>query len=95
MPMAVVNFSYCTGHPPFPPRTNMTSSPKFFVQGLGAVTVGDTWMIHCSGSTCHIGTQITGSTKMFIQGRPIARVGDSISCGSKNMTGSPKMFVLL
>lgn len=92
--MVAVNGSFCTGHPPYPPRTNMTSSYKFFVQALGVITVGDTWMIHCSGSDCHTGTQISGSTKMFVQGRPVARIGDAISCGSKNMTGSPKMMVL-
>jgi uncharacterized Zn-binding protein involved in type VI secretion len=91
MSAVVKDGSLCTGHGCFPPRTNLSSSSKFFIEGRGVVRVGDVWAPHCC-KTCHIGIQATGSKKMFVEGRPVARMGDFISCGSKNLTGSFRMF---
>lgn len=94
MPIVVIDGSYCTGHGSFPPRQNSSCSQKFFVEGKGVVRVGDTWSQHCSGPSCHTGTQETGSSKLFVEGKAVARKGDSINtvCDSLNDTGSTKMF---
>lgn len=91
MPAVVNDGSMCTGHGCWPPRQNVGHSNKFYVQGKGVLRVGDLWKVHCCQS-CHVGNQATGSHKLFVEGKAVARIGDAISCGSKNATGSSKMF---
>ena len=94
MPRSVVRSSdLCTGHGCSPPRTSMSSSGKFFADGLPAVRVGDTWAVHgCKTNPPHIGTQSTGASKVFADGRPVALVGCAINCGSFNAQGSTSVF---
>jgi len=93
MPAAVRLGDLSTGHPPWPPRPNNGASTDVLINNLGAHRVGDTWAIHCAGSSCHVSTQLTGSPNVFVNGRALARVGDDIACGDKNAQGSPNVFV--
>jgi uncharacterized Zn-binding protein involved in type VI secretion len=81
----------CTGHGCYPPRPNAGASPNVFVNSLGVHRVGDPWKSHCCLG-CHGATQASGSPTVFANGRPLARIGDSVSCGSRNQTGSGNVF---
>lgn len=81
----------CTGHGPFPPRTNTTASTNVFINGLGAHRVTDGWAVHCAGS-CHDSVLASGSSTVFVNGLPLGRVGDAIECGSTIATGSDNVY---
>jgi uncharacterized Zn-binding protein involved in type VI secretion len=82
-----------TGEGSFPPRPNDQGSPNVFANSKSVHRVGDHWVIHCSGPSCHDATQATGSPNVFVNNKPVARVGDTISCGDHDAAGSPNVFV--
>lgn len=77
----------CSGHGSYPPRSTMTSSANVFVEGMGAVRMGDTWSPHCD-LEAHISSQVGGSKKVYINSLPSARIGDAVACGSVCVEGS-------
>jgi len=81
----------CTGHGCFGSRSNAGASKTVFVNGIGVHRVSDPWNSHCCGPACHGAVQQTGSPTVFVNGLALARVGDSVSCGSRNQTGSPNV----
>lgn len=83
----------CTGHDCHPARPNATASTDVFTNNKGNHRVGDSWEVHCCGSSCHDSVQCTGSPNVFTNSKAQARVGDDVCCGSKNATGSPDVFV--
>lgn len=93
MPAAVRFTDVCTGHDCWPRRPNVGSSSNVFYNNLGAHRVGDPWLVHCCGESCHSSAQASGSPNVFINNIPQARVGDAIACGSANAQGSPNVFV--
>lgn len=79
----------CSGHGCFGSRPNAGASGTVLINGLGVHRVGDPWQAHCCPHHgCHGAVQETGSGTVFANGLPIARIGDSVSCGSRNQTGS-------
>jgi uncharacterized Zn-binding protein involved in type VI secretion len=83
----------CTGHGPFPPRANSSSSGNVFVNGKGSIRKDDSYAAHCVGSACHTGAASTGSGTVFINGRDAMRQGDPIDCGSFIAQGSNNVFI--
>lgn len=83
----------CTGHGPFPPRKNSSSSGNVFINGKGAIRKGDGYDPHCVGSSCHVGAAGTGSGTVFVNGRDAMRQGDPIDCGSYIAQGSGNVFI--
>lgn len=92
MPAVVRLGDQCTGHGPFAPRVNDSASGDVFINGIGVHRVGDHWVTHCVGPSCHDSTQAAGSSTVFVNGKPVARIGDSIGCGSANAQGSNNVF---
>lgn len=81
-----------TGHDSFPPRPSDSASSDVFINGIGAVRIGDHFALHCNPFTCHDGVESSGSSTVFINGRAAARIGDSISCGDIIAEGSQNVF---
>ena len=83
---------YSSGHGCFPSKPNIEASNDTFVNGRGAVRVGDAWAIHCCGSSCHSSVSSGGSPNTFINGRRGVRTGDDISCSDSAFDCSPDTF---
>lgn len=83
----------CTGHGPFPPRVNVTSSGDVFVNGMGSLRETDGYEPHCVGPSCHPGAIAAGSGTVFINGLPAARISDPIDCGSFIAQGSSDVLI--
>ena len=92
MPAIVRLGDESTGHGCFPARPNDTASTDVFINGRGVHRVGDHWITHCCGPSCHDGNEATGSPNVFVNGKAVARIGDTISCGDFDATGSPNVF---
>lgn len=92
MPAATRLGDICTGHGCYPPRVNDSGSPNVFINGLPAHRLGDHWVTHCCGPSCHDSYTSEGSSKVFINGIPAARIGDAVACGSIIAQGSPNVF---
>lgn len=82
----------CTGHGCYGSRPNAGASGNVFANSIGVHRVGDPWKTHCCGPSCHGATQASGSGTVFANGLPVARIGDTVSCGSRNQTGSGNVF---
>lgn len=82
----------CTGHGCFPPRANISASSTVFVNGIGAHRQGDSWGVHCCGTSCHDSSLSSGSSTVFVNGKALGRIGDSIGCGSIVSEGSGNVF---
>lgn len=82
----------CTGHGCFPPRVNDEASDNVFINGIGAHRLGDHWVTHCCGPSCHDGVAAAGSSTVFINNKAAVRIGDMVSCGSASAQGSPSVF---
>jgi uncharacterized Zn-binding protein involved in type VI secretion len=82
----------CTGHGCFPPRANDGASGDVFVNGIGVHRVGDHWVTHCCGPSCHDSTAARGSGTVFAHGKAVMRIGDSVACGSAVAQGSGNVF---
>lgn len=82
----------CTGHGCFPPRANDEASGDVFVNGIGVHRVGDHWVTHCCGPSCHDSTAASGSGTVFANGKAVMRIGDSVACGSAVAQGSGNVF---
>lgn len=83
------------GHPHcYPPTPAATGSPDVYVNGIPAVRLGDTWVVHgaCQDHTPHSGNSSSGSSSVFTDGKPLCRIGDAISCGDTMAQGSPDVF---
>lgn len=83
----------CTGHGPFPPRKNITSSDDVIINGNGALRQSDGYEPHCVGPSCHPGVVVGGSGTVLINGLPAARIGDAIDCGSFIAQGSEDVLI--
>jgi len=60
---------------------------------LGAIRIGDSYIIHCCDDVCHPNRKVVvGSPNVFVNGKPIARKGDAISCGDKVLGTSTTVF---
>lgn len=72
-----------TGHSSFPPTPSTSASSDVFVEGIGAVKVGDSYAPHGSPSPSptHSRTLSGGSSTVYVNGQPVGRIGDDISCG--------------
>jgi uncharacterized Zn-binding protein involved in type VI secretion len=92
MPGVVRLGDTCTGHGCFPPRANDEASSDVFVNGIGAHRVGDHWVVHCCGPSCHDSNMAQGSGTVFVNGKPLARIGDNVACGSAAAVGSGNVF---
>lgn len=81
------------GHDGFPPRPSIEASEDVFVEGIGAVRVGDAYAIHCNSTpTCHDGRLAEGSSTVFVNGKPVGRVGDPVDCGDTVAFGATTVF---
>lgn len=77
------------------PTTQTTSggSDNVFVNGTGAVRIGDPMITHPSSSAClpHTPTLSSGSSSVFVNGLAVGRIGDvyggthNILSGSSNV----------
>lgn len=94
MPAVVRVGDMCTGHGCWPPRASVSGSANVFINGVGAVCVGDAWAAH----TCkeipetHASVQSSGSGTVRVNGKALARTGDAIGCGSLCAGGSANVF---
>ena len=92
-PVTRTNLDATTGHDDFVPRPSTPNgSPDTFVNGHGAVRVGDAWPDHSNPTTTHSGSQSAGSTTVFVNGKALARIGDALSCGDTVAAGSPDVI---
>lgn len=92
MPSVVRLGDICSGHGCFPPRNNDQGSPNVFANGIPVHRLGDHWVTHCCGSSCHDSNQAAGSPNVFANGLAVARIGDAEACGSSAASGSPNVF---
>lgn len=82
----------CTGHGCFPPRQSTSASSNVFINNKGVHRQGDSWDVHCCGTSCHSSNLSAGSNSVFINGKSVGRIGDSIACGSIVAEGSANVF---
>ena len=68
-------------------------SDNVFVNGNGAVRIGDKVASH--GRSPHSPTppMVQGSSNVFVNGIGVVRAGDSANCGHKMASGSDNVFV--
>lgn len=66
-------------------------STNVFVNGTGAVRVGDAVASH-GGGAHGSAVMSTGSSSVFCNGIPVCRVGDLASCGHAGTGGSPNTY---
>jgi uncharacterized Zn-binding protein involved in type VI secretion len=93
MPGAVRLGDVDSGHGCFPPRVNSSASPDVIVNGRGAHRVGDSWVTHCCGKSCHSSSAATGSSTVFVNGKAKCVVGCAVACGSTMVQGSANVIV--
>jgi uncharacterized Zn-binding protein involved in type VI secretion len=93
MPASVRLGDTCSGHSPFPSRPNDSGSPNVNANGKKIHRVGDHWITHCAGPSCHDSTAASGSPNVHANGIPKMRIGDSVACGSVAATGSSNYFI--
>lgn len=71
-----------TGHDGYPPRPAVEASSNVFIDGVGAVRVGDHYDFHNKPvGVNHNGVVASGSTTVFVNGQGLAREGDPIDDG--------------
>lgn len=83
----------CTGHGCFSSRINVAASNDVFVNDRGSHRQGDAWKTHRCFLSSHAGVLAKGSPTVFVNDKQMGRIGDSVSCGSRVMTGSSDVFV--
>lgn len=93
MPAATRLGDVCSGHGCYPPRVNDTASTNVFVNNKGQHRLGDHWVTHCCGPSCHDSYAVAGSSTVFVNGKKAVRIGDAIACGSISAQGSPNVFI--
>ncbi len=98
MPAVGLDTRNCSGHGGFAPRPNVSKSADVFINGLGALRVDDTFVVHSSGPTSHTSKVASGSGTVFVNGKGIARNGDPLvrltgsgTCTSVVANGSPNV----
>jgi uncharacterized Zn-binding protein involved in type VI secretion len=64
-------------------------SPNVFINGHGAVRVGDNIQPHQHGKTTVYSYMITGSSTVFVNGKSVCRSGDQATNGDVAGSGSP------
>ena len=77
----------------FFPTPSIQASFNVFINGRGAVRIGDSYLPHRCGKKVHQGKLARGSRKVFINGRAAGRVGDQLSCGDTVAVGSTNVFI--
>ena len=83
----------CSGHGAFPPRPSTSGSSNVFINGIGVVTVGDSYAVHCDPTpSCHGSVLAAGSGTVNVNGKALGRVGDPVACGSVVAVGSSNVF---
>ena len=94
MPAATRLGDESTGHGAYPPTPSIEASGDVFINGQGAVRVGDAYAPHASpDSPPHSRALASGSSKVFINGQPAGRIGDDIDCGDAVAQASPNVFI--
>ena len=82
----------CTCNPACPGLV-VQGSNKTFINGRGAVRLGDRTTNCCGCFQCPCPNRtLKGSNKTFVDGRPMVRVGDPVSVG-QTVIGSLNTFV--
>jgi len=82
-----------TGHDCHPPQVAIKGSRNVKINGRGALRLGDKFMPHCCGYTCHPGFLAEGSGTVSINGIPAGRIQDSIMCGGSVATASSDVLI--
>ncbi|MCM2450522.1 PAAR domain-containing protein [Agrobacterium vitis] len=80
----------------FPPTPSIEASGNVFINGRGAVRVGDAYGAHACSSCpepSHGRALAAGSPTVFINGQPAGRIGDAIDCGGTAAEGSGDVFL--
>lgn len=54
--------------------------------------MGDGWVVHCCGRSCHASNLSAGSSSVYVNGKQLARIGDPVACGSAVAEGSSDVF---
>lgn len=93
MPSATRLGDFCSGHGCWHPRPSITASETVWINTIGAMRLGDEYIVHCCKSKCHPGQLAEGSSSVFINGLPAGRVGDAVNCGSVAAQGSENVFI--
>ena len=92
-PAARKDADVCTGHGCFPTAPTQAGSGNVFINGHGSHRLGDGYIVHCCGISCHSGTLAEGSSTVFVNSLKAGRLGDAVACGSTVATGSPNVFI--
>lgn len=79
-----------TGHGAWGPNVPVKASTNVFVNGIGAVRLGDDYAPH-KGPSTHPEKALSGAT-VFVNGKPVHRTGDPCSCGDTAGMGSANVF---
>lgn len=80
----------------FPSTPSIEASANVFVNGKGAVRLGDAYGPHACTSCpepSHSRALSAGSPTVFINGRPAGRIGDAIDCGGTAADGSGNVYL--
>ncbi len=92
MPGVVRNPDICSGHQCWPPRANIEWSPDVYTNSLFTERFSDKRMVHCCGSSCHVGANI-GVHNVYVNSKYIQTCGDGVDCGSTQIQCSMDVFV--
>lgn len=82
-----------SGHGCFAPTPCIKASTNVMTNKRGAMRVGDMFVVHCCGLSCHQPILAQGSSKVIINGRPAGRMTDMVGCGAKVMIGSTNVLI--
>jgi uncharacterized Zn-binding protein involved in type VI secretion len=94
MPAAARLGDVCTGHDACPPRGSTGGSPDFFINGMAAHRVNDSWGAHgCPIHPPHGSVLASGSSSFFINGKAAGRKGDAVACGGTVASGPGDFFI--
>jgi uncharacterized Zn-binding protein involved in type VI secretion len=67
-------------------------SPNVFINGIGAVRIGDKVMVHAAGGCSPDTSALTrASTKVFINSKGAGRIGDQYTSDNIITSGSPNV----
>jgi uncharacterized Zn-binding protein involved in type VI secretion len=77
----------------FPPRPVIEGSDDIFINNKPAVRVGDTWLVHCLGTSCHDAISRTGAPAVYFNSKKAVRVTDRLSDNDTVAEGSNNVFI--
>lgn len=82
-----------TGHGCHVPTVAIQGSSNVLVNGIGAVRVGDKYLVHTCGNDTHVDSASVGSKTVKINGQFVMRVGDLLTPAGMVAEGSHSVFV--